>query len=81
VRSWRELLRLVAEDGETVAGLGKPGRGCWICRDAACAREALKGSGIARALKGKGAAPTLDRLLGWMGLASLDGDGGSRLKS
>jgi hypothetical protein len=36
---------------------------------------------IPRALKGKAAAPTLDRLLGWMGLASLDGDGGSRLKS
>jgi hypothetical protein len=36
---------------------------------------------IPRALKGKAAAPTLDRLLGWMGLGSLDGDGGSGLKS
>ena len=76
-----ELLRLVAENGEAVLGLGKPGRGCWICRDAACAREALKKGGIPRALKGKGAAPTLDRLLGWMGFGSLDGDGGPRLKS
>jgi len=76
-----ELLRLVAENGETVTGAGKPGRGCWICRDAGCAREALKRSGIPRALKGKGAAPTLDRLLGWMGFGSLDGNGGRRLKS
>jgi len=81
VRPGRELLRLAAEDGETVAGSGKPGRGCWICRDEACARNALKGGGIPRALKGKGAAPSLDRLLGWMGLGSLDGDGGCGLKS
>ena len=61
MRPRRELLRLVAENGETV--------------------EALKRSEIPRALKGKGAAPTLDRLLGWMDLGSLDGDGGRRLKS
>jgi hypothetical protein len=36
---------------------------------------------IPRALKGKAAAPTLDRLLGWMGLGSLDGNGGSGLKT
>jgi hypothetical protein len=46
-----------------------------------CAREALKRREIPRALKGKAAAPTLDRLLEWMGLGSLDGDGASRLKS
>jgi hypothetical protein len=36
---------------------------------------------IPRALKGKAAAPTLDRLLEWMGLGSLDGDRGSGLKT
>ena len=81
VRPRRELLRLVAENGETAEGLGKPGRGCWICRDAGCAREVLRRREIPRALKGKAAAPTLDRLLGWMGLGSLDGDGGGGLKS
>jgi len=81
VRPRRELLRLVAENGETAPGLGRPGRGCWICRDEGCAREALKRREIPRALKGKAAAPTLDRLLGWMDLGSLDADGGSRLKS
>jgi predicted RNA-binding protein YlxR (DUF448 family) len=81
VRPRSELFRLAAEGGETVAGSGKPGRGCWVCRDVSCAREALKRREIPRALKGKAAAPTLDRLLEWMGLGSLDGDGGSGLKS
>jgi len=36
---------------------------------------------IPRALKGKAAAPTLDRLLGWVESSSLDGGGGGRLKS
>jgi predicted RNA-binding protein YlxR (DUF448 family) len=72
---------LVAENGESAAGFGKSGRGCWICRAEKCAREALRRREIPRALKGKAAAPTLDRLLGWMGLGSLDGDGGSGLKS
>ena len=81
MRSQPELLRLVAENGETAPGLGRPGRGCWICRDEGCAREALRRREIPRALKGKAAAPTLDRLLGWMDLGSLDADGGSRLKS
>ena len=81
MRDQRDLLRLVAEDGETAAGSGKPGRGCWICRDAKCAGEALRRREIPRALKGKAAAPTLGRLLEWMGLGSLDGDGGSGLKS
>jgi len=81
VRPRSELLRLVAEDGEAVPGPGKPGRGCWICRDERCAREALRKREIPRALKGIGTAPTLDRLLGWMGFGSLDGDGGRGLKS
>ncbi|HYS09736.1 MAG TPA: YlxR family protein [Myxococcales bacterium] len=81
VRPRRELMRLAVEGGEVVEGLGKPGRGCWICRDAGCAQEAVKRREIPRALKGKGAPPTLHRLLGWMGLGSLDGDGGRRLKS
>jgi uncharacterized protein len=82
VRPQRELFRLVADAaGEAVPGRGKPGRGCWLCRDERCAREAVKTRAIARALKGKAATPTLDRLLGWMGPGSLDGGGGSRLKS
>jgi predicted RNA-binding protein YlxR (DUF448 family) len=81
VRPRRELFRLVAEGGEAVQGAGKPGRGCWLCREEACAREALKTRAIVRALKGKAAAPTLDRLLEWMGSGSLDGGGGGRLKS
>ena len=59
----------------------QPGRGCWVCRDVGCAKEALRRREIPRALKGKAAAPTLDRLLEWMGLGSLDGDGEGRLKS
>jgi predicted RNA-binding protein YlxR (DUF448 family) len=81
VRPRSELFRLVAENGEAAPGPGKPGRGCWICRDERCVREALRKREIPRALKGKGAAPGLDRLLEWMGLGSLDGDGGRGLKS
>ncbi|TMA39473.1 MAG: DUF448 domain-containing protein [Deltaproteobacteria bacterium] len=82
VRPRRELLRLVADgSGEAVPGLGKPGRGCWLCRDARCAREAVRTRAIPRALKGKAAAPPLDRLLGWVGSGSLDDGGGGRLKS
>src|SRR5689334_11632649 len=65
-RPQAELLRLVAEGGAAVPGRGKPGRGCWICRDPECAKRALKTGQIPRALKGKAAAPTLDRLLEWM---------------
>jgi predicted RNA-binding protein YlxR (DUF448 family) len=81
VRPARELLRLAAEAGETVPGKGKSGRGCWICRLEKCAREAIRRREIPRALKGKAAAPTLDRLLEWMAPGSLDGDGGSGLKT
>ena len=81
VRPQGELLRLAAEGGKVAPGAGKPGRGCWLCRDEACARSAQKTGQIPRALKGGGAAPELGRLLEWMGLRSLDGDGGSRLKS
>jgi predicted RNA-binding protein YlxR (DUF448 family) len=76
-----ELLRLVAEGGRVVPGAGKPGRGCWLCRDPDCARKALKSGQIPRALKGKAAAPDLAALLEWIGPRSLDGDGGSGLKS
>jgi predicted RNA-binding protein YlxR (DUF448 family) len=74
-------MRLVAEAGQAVPGLGKPGRGCWLHRDEKCAVEALKRGQIPRALKGKAAAPGLRLLLDWMGLPSLDGGGGSGLKS
>lgn len=81
VRPKAELLRLVAEGGQAALGAGRAGRGCWLCRDEACARSALKTGQIPRALKGGGAAPELGRLLEWMGLRALDGDGGGRLKS
>jgi len=41
----------------------------------------LKTGQIPRALKTQVEAPELGRLLEWMGLRSLDGDGGSGLKS
>ncbi len=81
MRPQAELLRLVAEGGEIVPGVGRPGRGCWLCRDAKCARDALKKGAIPRALKGRGAAPGLDRLMQWMTPGSLDGDRGHGLKS
>ncbi len=81
VRPQAELLRLVAEDGQAVPGLYRPGRGCWLCRDEKCARDALKKGAIPRALKGKAAAPELARLLGWIAPGSLDGDGRRGLKS
>ena len=74
-------MRLVAEAGQAVPGVHRPGRGCWLCRDAKCAVTALKSGQIPRALKGKAAAPELGRLLEWMGLRSLDGDGEGGLKS
>jgi predicted RNA-binding protein YlxR (DUF448 family) len=81
VKPQGELMRLVAEAGQTVPGDRKPGRGCWLCRDGKCAVAALKAGQIPRALKGKAGAPELGRLLEWMGLRSLDGGGGSGLKS
>ena len=50
---------------ELVTGPG-PGRGCYVCRDPDCAKKAVKGGRIARALKGRVAEPALDRLLGWL---------------
>ena len=75
------LLRLVAETGQAVPGVHKPGRGCWLHRDEKCAVSALKSGQIPRALKGKAKAPELGLLLEWMGLRSLDGDGDGGLKS
>jgi len=68
VKPQPELLRLVAEGGQAVPGRHKPGRGCWVCRDDRCARDALKSGQISRALRGKAAAPPLASLLDWMGL-------------
>jgi len=89
VRPQADLLRLVAEEGQAVPGQGRPGRGCWLCRDPGCAKAALKTGQIPRALKGKAAAPMLDRLLQWMAegaarssaRAALDGNRGCGLKS
>ena len=80
VKPQPELFRLVAEEGRAVPGRGKPGRGCWLCRDEKCAREALKKGEIPRALKGKAGAPGLASLLDWMGLR-LDGNRDGGLKS
>src|SRR5215813_12444133 len=66
VRPQPEMLRLVAEAGRAVPGRHKPGRGGWLCRDASCARAAVKSGAIPRALKGQVAAPELDRLLTWL---------------
>jgi len=68
--------------GLAVPGMSKPGRGCWLCKEERCAKEAVKGGQIARAFKGKAKSPALERLLQWFsGLGSLDGDGGHGLKS
>jgi predicted RNA-binding protein YlxR (DUF448 family) len=78
----KEMLRLVAVDGEAVPGAGQPGRGCWVCFDPACAEKSVKGGHIARAMKGKARGPTLDRLREWiMAPGSLDGGRGRGLKS
>jgi uncharacterized protein len=65
VRPQRELLRLWVRGAEVAPGPG-PGRGCYICRDPECARKAVKAGQIARALRGLGEGPALDRLLGWL---------------
>jgi len=56
---------LSGRDGKVVPGKG-PGRGCYVCRDPECARKALQGGRIGRALKGISEVPALDRLLGWI---------------
>jgi len=76
----RELLRLVAENGETAPGLEGRAAGAGSARRRVCAGSAQTARDPAGAQR-KAAAPTLDRLLGWMDLGSLDADGGSRLKS
>ena len=81
MRPQPEMLRLAARDGKAVPGRQEPGRGCWLCRDEKCAREAVKRAEIPRALKGKVAGPELASLLGWLGLPSLDGEGEGGLKS
>src|SRR4051812_37718933 len=82
VKPQTALLRLVAEAGEAVPGRGRPGRGCWLCRNGQCAAAAVKGGQIGRALRGKAKGPALDRLLLWItGLGSLDGERDGGLKS
>ena len=81
MRPQPDLFRLAAEGKQVVPGRLKPGRGCWLCREEACARSALKTGQIPRALKGGVEAPELGRLLEWMGLRSLDGNGDGGLKS
>jgi predicted RNA-binding protein YlxR (DUF448 family) len=68
VKPQSQLMRLSAKGGAVVPGRSEPGRGCWLCREEACARSALKTGQIARALKTGAAAPELPRLLEWMGL-------------
>ena len=68
VRPQPELFRLVAEGQRVVPGKGKPGRGCWLCREEACVRSALKTGQIPRALKSRLEAPELAQMLEWMGL-------------
>ena len=65
MRPQRELLRLSVRGAEVGPGPG-PGRGCYVCRDPECAKKAVQGRQIARALKGRAPEPTLDRLLGWL---------------
>ena len=63
-----ELLRLAAQDGKAVADEAQrlPGRGAWLCRDAACARAVTKGRQVSRALKGRGSEPSAEQLLEWL---------------
>jgi uncharacterized protein len=77
-----QLFRVAAEGGVAVPGKGKPGRGCWVCKEEQCAKVAVKTGQFGRAFKGKAKGPALDRLLDWIGgPGSLDGDGGHGLKS
>jgi len=64
-RAQEALLRLTGRDGKVVPGKG-PGRGCYLCRDPECARKALQGGRIGRALKAIYEVQVLDRLLGWI---------------
>jgi predicted RNA-binding protein YlxR (DUF448 family) len=56
---------MAVREGEVVPGHG-PGRGCYLCRDPECAKKAVRGAQISRALKGKALAPPLERLLTWL---------------
>jgi predicted RNA-binding protein YlxR (DUF448 family) len=77
-----QLLRIAVEGGAAVPGKGKPGRGCWVCKEEQCAKEAVKTGQFARAFKGKAKGPALERLLQWIASpGSLDGDRGRGLKS
>ena len=63
-----QLLRLAAQDGKAVPDEAHrlPGRGAWLCRDAACARAVTKGRQVSRALKGRGSEPSAEQLLQWL---------------
>ena len=63
-----QLLRLAAQDGKAVPDEAQrlPGRGAWLCRDAACARAVTKGRQVSRALKGRGSEPSAEQLSQWL---------------
>ncbi len=67
-RPQAELLRLALQGGQVVVDVKKilPGRGCSLCRDEKCAREAVKGRKFGRALRGKAQEPAIDRVLQWL---------------
>jgi len=65
------MLRLVAAENEVVPDPHKrlPGRGCSLCRDPECARKAVKGKQISRALRGNAPEPAIEAVLRWLGVA------------
>jgi len=65
--STKDGLWMSAADAARVTGWTLKPEG--MCRDERCARAALKTGQIGRALKGKVAELSLDRLLGWMDLS------------
>jgi predicted RNA-binding protein YlxR (DUF448 family) len=64
VKEKGQLVRLVrtADDSVQVAGGREAGRGAYICRQASCWQEGLKGDRLERALKTKLSPETRERL-------------------
>jgi predicted RNA-binding protein YlxR (DUF448 family) len=46
-----ELIRFVAEDGELVPGVGRPGRGAYTCRRLSCFERAMSRRAFNRTLR------------------------------
>jgi len=46
-----QLVRFVAGPDGPVEGAGRPGRGAWLCPEAACLERALRRGALARALR------------------------------